>query len=82
VLEPLLNAHVWQLSGHLLFEVRSESCESSATDQAVASARVPKLCAHGGARTRARRGSTPRVTLMWPLEVGVLQGGLVQQQQQ
>eukprot|EP00966_Prymnesium_polylepis_P066171 1535638-Prymnesium_polylepis.1 len=40
---------------------RSESRGSSAPDQAVASARVPHLCAHCGARTRARRGSSPRV---------------------
>eukprot|EP00966_Prymnesium_polylepis_P100018 2315825-Prymnesium_polylepis.1 len=56
-------AHVWRLSEHLLLEVRSESCGSSAPDQAVANAHVPKLCAHGAAAhgTRARRGSNPRV---------------------
>ena len=78
----LLAAHVWRSPEHLLLQMRSESRGSPAPDQAVASARVPKLCVHGGARTRGRRGSSPLVTLMWPLEVGVLQGGLVQQQQQ
>ena len=78
----LLAAHVWRSPEHLLLQMRSESRGSLAPDQAVASARVPKLCVHGGARTRARRGSSPLVTLMWPLEVGVLQGGWVEQQQQ
>ena len=46
-------------------------------------ARAFRSCVQGSsARTRARRGSSPRVTLMRPLEVGVLQGGWVQQQQQ
>ena len=71
----LLAAHVWRSPEHLLLQMRSESRGSLAPDQAVASARVPKLCVHGGARTRAHRGSSPLVTLMWPLEVGVLQGG-------
>eukprot|EP00966_Prymnesium_polylepis_P269406 6224162-Prymnesium_polylepis.1 len=39
----------------------SESCRSAAPDQGVAKSRVPKLCAHGGTQTRARRGSSPRV---------------------
>ena len=77
----LLAAHVWRSPEHLLLQMRSESRGSLAPDQAVASARVPKLCVHGGARTRAHRGSSPLVTLMWPLEVGVLQGGWVEQQQ-
>eukprot|EP00966_Prymnesium_polylepis_P101877 2359469-Prymnesium_polylepis.1 len=37
--------------------MRSESCGSSAPDQGVARTRVPKLRAHGGTQTRARRGS-------------------------
>jgi len=77
----LLAAHVWRSPEHLLLQMRSESRGSLAPDQAVASARVPKLCVHGGARTRAHRGPSPLVTLMWPLEVGVLQGGWVEQQQ-
>ena len=58
---PLLAACDWRQSEHFLLELRSESRGSPAPDQAVASARVPKLCAHGGVRTRARRGSSPRV---------------------
>eukprot|EP00966_Prymnesium_polylepis_P268241 6196975-Prymnesium_polylepis.1 len=37
----LLTAHAWQLSEHLLLEMRSESCSSSAPDQGVARSRVP-----------------------------------------
>jgi hypothetical protein len=79
---PLLAAHAWRLSEHLLLEMRSESCRSSAPDQAVAIARVPKLCAHGGARNEGTTGFEPPCALIWPLEVGVLQGGLGKQQQQ
>eukprot|EP00966_Prymnesium_polylepis_P148508 3430561-Prymnesium_polylepis.1 len=38
---PLLAAHIWRLSEHLLLEMRSESRGSCAPDQTVASARVP-----------------------------------------
>jgi len=79
---PLLAAHDWRQSEHLLIDLRSESRRSSAPEQAVANERVPKLCAHGDAPNEGTTGFEPPCALMWPLEVGVLQGGWVQQQQQ
>ena len=79
---PLLAAHDWRQSEHLLIDLRSESRRSSAPEQAVANERVPKLCAHGDAPNEGTTGFEPPCALMWPLEVGVLQGGWVEQQQQ
>eukprot|EP00966_Prymnesium_polylepis_P102339 2370833-Prymnesium_polylepis.1 len=62
--------------------MRLESRGSSAPEQRVASARVPKLCAHGDAPNEGTTGFEPQSALMWPLEVGVHKWGWVQQQQQ
>eukprot|EP00966_Prymnesium_polylepis_P249050 5758233-Prymnesium_polylepis.1 len=59
--KPLLAAYAWRHSEYLLLKMSSGCCRSSAPDRGVARSRVPKLCAHGGTRTRARRGSSPRV---------------------
>ncbi len=73
---PLLAAHDWWQSEHLLIGMRSESRRSSAPEQAVANERVPKLCAHGDAPNEGTTGFEPPCALMWPLEVGVLRGGM------
>ena len=79
---PLLAACDWRQSEHFLLELRSESRRSSAPEQAVASALIPKLRAGQQRTNEGTTGFEPPRALMWPLAVGVLQGGWMEQQQE
>eukprot|EP00966_Prymnesium_polylepis_P166236 3842871-Prymnesium_polylepis.1 len=73
-----------RLSEHLRLEMRSESRGMSVGEQGFASERVSQLCAHGGSQCHRRGHDGVRAPACSDvaLVVGVLQGGLVQQQQQ